>query len=180
MTRPALDLQLSAETFLRYYWLKNELAAFCRSCGLPANGPKQMLTQRIAKYLETGLKTIERDSVPGKSASRSRMPLIFTRSTIIGPGWRCSQALRTFFEQEIGRSFHFNATMRDFIHNGQGKTLQEAILAWEAAQRSPGKKQIAPQFEYNQHVRDYLEANPGAGLQAAIHAWNERKQSPKE
>ena len=180
MTRPALDPQLSAEPFLRYYWLKNELAAFCRSCGLPASGSKQVLTTRIAKYLETGAKAVDPALAHKKKAPQGQMPSTFTRTTVIGPGWRCSQALRAFFEQESGRSFHFNATMREFIHNGQGKTLQEAILAWEKSQRSADKKEIAPQFEYNQHIRDYLEANPGAGLQAAIRTWHERKQSPKE
>ncbi len=178
MTRPALDTQLSAAAFLRWYWLKDELAAFCRSQGLPAGGSKQALTNRIAQYLETGLKTPGREPAPEKSAPKGHVPLTFTRATVIGPGWTCSQSLRAFFEQEIGRAFHFDASLRDFIHNGQGKTLQEVILAWQKAQNSPAEKEIAPQFEYNQHIRDYLKTNPGASLRAAIRAWNERKQNP--
>lgn len=54
MPRPALDPQLRANTFLRWYWLKGELTAFCRNCGLPSNGSKQILTERIARYLATG------------------------------------------------------------------------------------------------------------------------------
>ena len=175
MPRPALDPQLRADTFLRWYWLKNELTAFCRNCGLPANGPKQILTQRISRYLATGEK-----SAPAahKIAPKDQMPLTFSRATLIGSGWSCSQALRAFFEQELGRAFHFNATLRDFIHHGQGQTLGEAIRAWETAQSNAAEKEIGPQFEYNRHVRDYLKANPGAGLKAAIRAWNERKQRP--
>ncbi|MCG2785585.1 MAG: SAP domain-containing protein [Anaerolineae bacterium] len=178
MTRPVLDSQLSAETLLRYYWLKEELAAFCRGCGLSTGGSKQVLTERIVNYLETGGK--HRPHPAARKNAKSQMPATFTRATVIGPGWHCSQGLRAFFERETGRSFHFDATLRDFIHNGQGKTLHEAILAWKAAQSPLVKKEIAPQFEYNRHIREYLKANPGAGLRAAIHAWNELKQHPKD
>ena len=175
MPRPALDPQLRADSFLRWYWLKGELAAFCRDCGLPTNGSKQILTERIARYLATGEKSAP--AAP-KAAPKGPMPLTLTRATLIGPGWTCSQALRAFFEQELGRACHFDATLRDFIHRGQGQTLGEAIRAWETAQDNPTEKEITPQFEYNRHIRDYLKANPGAGLKAAIRAWNERKQRP--
>jgi len=174
MTRPVLAAQLSAETFLRWYWLKDELTTFCRNCGLSSSGSKQTLTERIAHYLATGVKT----SPDPKTAPKGQMPQTFTRATVIGPGWTCSQALRAFFEQELGRTFHFDATLRDFIHHGQGQTLGVAILAWQAAQNHPVEKEIAPQFEYNRHIRNYLNAHPGAGLKAAIRAWNERKQNP--
>lgn len=177
MTRPALNAQLSAETFQRWYWLKDELVAFCRSIGIPSGGSKQTLTERIARYLTTGEKSV---LVPPKPASKGQMPANFTRETVIGPGWTCSQALRAFFEQELGLSFRFDATLRDFIHHGQGKTLQEAILAWENAQANPVEKEIAPQFEYNRHIRAYLNAHPGAGLKAAIRAWEAWKQHPQE
>jgi len=176
MTRPALNAQLSADTFLRWYWLKEELAAFCRSVGISSGGSKQTLTERIARYLTTG-----ESSAPAapRTSQKGQMPATFTRETVIGPGWTCSQALRVFFEQELGRSFHFDATLRDFIHHGQGKTLQEAIRAWENAQTNPVEKDVAPQFEYNRHIRAYLKAHPGAGLREAIAAWKEYKQHPK-
>ena len=60
------------------------------------------------------------------------MPTTFTPETVIGEGWRCSQALRAFFELEIGPRFHFNQVMRDFIKHGSGKTLADAISAWQA------------------------------------------------
>ena len=176
MTRPALNAQLSAETFQRWYWLKDELAAFCRGVGIPSGGSKQTLTERIARYLTTGEKSAPAAQKP---SHKGQMPATFTRETVIGPGWTCSQALRAFFEQELGRSFHFDATLRDFIHHGQGKTLQEAIRAWENAQTNPVEKDIAPQFEYNRHIRAYLKAHPGAGLREAIAAWKEYKQHPK-
>lgn len=176
MARPALNAQLNADTFLRWYWLKDELAAFCRSIGIPSGGSKQTLTERIVRYLATGETSAPE---PRKTSHKGQMPAASTRETVIGPGWTCSQALRAFFEQELGRSFHFDATLRDFIHHKQGKTLQEAIHAWQNAQANPAEKDIAPQFEYNRHIRAYLKAHPGAGLKEAIAVWNERKQHPK-
>jgi hypothetical protein len=70
--------------------------------------------------------------------------------------------------------------MRDFIHNGVGKTLQEAIETWEAEQCNPRQeKPIAPQFEYNRHVREYFKAHPGAPLAEAIQDWKSKKQDQR-
>jgi len=178
--RPILNPALSAGTFLRYYWRKDELAAFCRTSGLPSNGSKQALSGVIARFLESGIKPVGQAFASTKPNSQAHMPQTFTCTSVIGSGWRCSQPLRAFFEQELGHTFHFVATLLDFIHNGQGKSLQEAILVWQNAHCSPAEKEIGPQFEYNRHIRNYLKANPGAGLRAANRAWNESKQYPKK
>jgi len=70
--------------------------------------------------------------------------------------------------------------MRDFIRNGAGRRLQDAIDAWLADRSSPeAETDIAPQFEYNRHMREFFKANPGKKLQDAIAAWNERKAQRK-
>ena len=174
MTRPELNRQISPQDFLSFYWLKEELIIFLRAQGLSATGSKAELTNRISRFLETG--TVE-NNAPRKSAKRTDMPTTLTRQSVIGPGWRCSQELRAFFEWEIGPHFHFDGVMRDFIHNGVGNTLQEAIETWEAAQHDPRpEKPIAPQFEYNRHVREYFKAHPGAPLAEAIQDWKNKKQ----
>jgi phosphoglycolate phosphatase-like HAD superfamily hydrolase len=82
------------------------------------------------------------------------------------------------FLNKIGAHFHFDGDMRDLIHHGVGKTLQEAIEMWEAEQRQPTQeKPIAPQFEYNRHIREYFKAHPGAPLQAAIQDWKVKKKA---
>jgi len=110
------------------------------------------------------------------------MPDLFTRQTVIGPGWRCSQSLRAFFEREVGPQFHFNGVMRDFIkRDGAGKTLQDAIDVWRQEKRKPHvETEIAPQFEYNRHIREFFKENPGKTLQDAIAAWNEKKAKRKD
>ena len=51
------------------------------------------------------------------------MPAVFTAATVIGAGWRCNPGLGAYFRKVAGQGFRFNAAMRDFIHNGAGRTL---------------------------------------------------------
>ena len=46
--RPDLDKSLDSKTFRSYYYLKEELTAFCRQNGLPVSGGKLELNERIA------------------------------------------------------------------------------------------------------------------------------------
>lgn len=176
MPRPMLTTELRAAEFTRFYWLKEELVAFCRQQHLSTGGSKQDLTQRITSHLTGEKPAIGAARRPARTA---KMPETFNRSTVIGPGWRCSQELRAYFEQEIGPRFHFDAVMRELIHQGSGQTLGEAIRAWQAAQSNPEPRIIASQFEYNQHIRDYFQAHPGASLSEAIRAWQEKRQAPQ-
>jgi hypothetical protein len=178
MSRPPLTKHLSPEDFRSFYWLKQELMEFCREHGLATTGSKKDLELRVETCLRTGSAT-EKPAQGGAPRVKGQMPrpmpLEFRRETVIGPGWRCSQALRAFFEREIGPQFHFNGLMRDFIKHGAGKTLQEAIKAWETEQQPKAAKEIAPQFEYNRHMREYFQAHPGAALPEAIQAWKDKK-----
>ncbi len=48
--RPVLNKHLDGDTFRSYYYLKEELTAFCRQNGIPASGGKLELTDRIAHF----------------------------------------------------------------------------------------------------------------------------------
>ena len=52
--RPELNKKLDAATFRCFYYLKQELADFCRENGLSTSGSKAELTDRIAYFLDTG------------------------------------------------------------------------------------------------------------------------------
>jgi hypothetical protein len=177
--RPKFNQQTTPDDFLSFYWLKAELIGFLREHDLSTTGSKQELTARISQFLETGTPSLKVENKGSQKSTRraEEMPKIFTRQSVIGPGWRCSQELRAFFEQEIGSHFHFDGTMRDFIRAGAGKTLQEAVGTWEAERRKPvQEKSIQPQFEYNRHIREYFKAHPGATLQEAIRDWKVKKK----
>jgi len=176
MTRPTEIEGLSGDDFVAYYWLKAELVAFCRASGLSTSGSKQQLTERIKLFLDTG--KIARPKRTLRSSKSAAMPATISRETVIGSGWRCNQALRSFFEAEIGPLFHFNQFMRDFIKQyGVGQTLQAAIDGWHLSKQERSK--IAPQFEYNRHFREYFANNPNATRDDAIRAWNEKKGQRK-
>ncbi len=177
MNQQILDRHIAMHDFDRAYWLKQQLIDFCRRHALPASGSKRELSQRIRTFLQTG-KVL---APAPRRAPKGKMPAEFRRDTVIGSGWRCSQAIRAFFKSEIGPQFHFNATMREFIKHGEGKTLQEAIDAWYWDRQNPqAETPIAPQFEYNRHIRDFFQQLPDATLQDAIAAWNEKKAGRSE
>ena len=44
MEKPELSKFMNAETFSSYYYLKEELVAFCKELGLPTSGNKQELS----------------------------------------------------------------------------------------------------------------------------------------
>jgi hypothetical protein len=175
MPRPPLTKTISINDLTGYYWLKEELIDFCRGNGISASGSKQELFDRVRLYLETGEKPqIKNKAAPGKE--RGSMPKVFTRQSVIGPGWHCSQEIRYFFEKEIGADFHFDGIMRDLIYHGAGLTLDEVIESWNSSRESSSpKKEIAPQFEYNRHIRAYFAEHKGATLADAIEAWKKLK-----
>ena len=60
--RPKLCTKISIKDFQDFYWLKEELIAFCRSEGLGSSGGKVEITNRIVNYLKSGEK-VERDKI---------------------------------------------------------------------------------------------------------------------
>ena len=171
--RPTLDARLDPHLFRDHYWLKSELAAFCRSQGLRTDGPKTILAHRV----EASLRGEPPASEPAPRRNTA-MPATFTRSTVIGPGWRCSQDLRAFFTAEMGRPFHFDGVMRARIHDGFGVTLGQILDEAVCGVRSVSTSEIAPQFEYNRFVRAFRAASPGARHQQVVTAWRAYRNIP--
>ena len=172
--RPSITCSLTALEFSNWYWLKTELVLICRLFGLGTVGSKLDLELRILDYLSGAV------TQRGVSKRRTgKMPAEFTLETTIGDGWRCNPALGRFFRQVCGKGFHFNAAMRDFIHNGAGKTLAEAAACYQATLKSEiANRPISKQLQYNQHFRDFFAANPGATRQDAIKLWWEKRARP--
>lgn len=177
-TRPELTTVTTAADFRSFYWLKEELVAFCRANGLSTAGAKQEISARIEYFLATG--EIKAPTSPPRRPI-GRMPAQLSRGTVITPTFRCSQQLRAFFVKEIGPHFHFDRTMREFIKNGAGKTLGQAIEVWQRATAQPvSEGKIEAQFEYNRHMREFFKANQGATLSQAVSAWHEQRAQRRE
>ena len=172
-TRPELNPQIDAQDFLDHYWLKVELVQFCRSNGLPRGGGKKEITGRIASFLRGEAVPVTKN----RRKPEAVYPEAFDCSTVIGPGWRCTQSLRAFFVREVGPSFRFTKAVRDFVATGVGQTLQEAVEVYLADQKIE-KKPIEGQFEYNRFTREYYEQHPGATRGEVVAAWKRLRATP--
>jgi SAP domain-containing new25 len=171
--RPMLDARLDPSLFREHYWLKSELAAFCRTQGLRTDGPKTALANRIEARLQGAPPTAE-----PSLRRNSPMPTAFDREMVIGPGWRCSQELRAFFTAELSRPYRFDGAMRDRIRQGAGLTLGQALDEATSKARPVSAPVIAPQFEYNRFMRAYRAARPGVSHAHVVAAWRAYRNTP--
>lgn len=177
--RPRLTPKTSADDFLDFYWLKEELVAFCRAQNLPVSGSKRVLTDRIATWLRTGVV-----AKPGKPRTRSTSKFDWhsdrlTGKTILTDSYKNTQNVRRFFANAIGPQFSFNITFMKWLKTNSGKTLKDAVDQWhkiKTERSAPDfEPQIAPQFEYNAYVQAFMKDNPTCKRSDAIACWKVKK-----
>ena len=170
--RPELTGALDGAAFRSYYYLKEELTAFCRANGLPASGGKLELTGRIAHYLDTG------EILPAGPAARGRASAgALTPESLIEPDFVCSERHRAFFREKIGKGFSFNVAFQQWLKANTGKTYAQAVEAYARIleEKKRGTSEIGRQFEYNAYIRAFFADNPGRVLEEAIVCWNYKK-----
>lgn len=171
--RPVLDKKLDSKVFREFYYLKEELVAFCKQNNLPTSGGKMEITDRIAHYLDTGEITTAK-GVTKKAPAIDRID----EDTKIEPDFVCSQKHRAFFEAHIGQGFSFNVAFQRWLKDNAGKSYKEAIAAYVQIleEKKNGKTRIDKQFEYNTYIRDFFGDNQGKSLEEAIKCWKYKKQ----
>jgi len=170
--RPTIDKNLNADIFRSFYYLKEELIAFCRQEGLQATGGKVELIDRIAHYLDTGERLSKQ-----KQVNKSSNIDVITEDALIEDNFVCSEKHRAFFIQSIGKGFSFNVTFQKWLKSNTGNTYKEAIEAYYMilTDKKKGKSTIGKQFEYNIYIRDFFEDNKGRSLDDAIKCWKYKK-----
>lgn len=176
--RPELDLNIDAEVFFNYYWLKEELYAFCKKYDLPRSGSKDELKQRIYTYIKCG-KVISPQKKSSKKVESSNEPL--TLESIIPEGYKNDEKHREFFKSVIGEHFKFNVPFMNWMKSNHGKNYKDAVDQWQKIvdEKKRGvKTEISSQFQYNQYTRDYFSDNPGATREDAIKCWKYKKSLP--
>ena len=173
--RPELNNVLDGKTFLKWYWLKEELVSFCKANDLPATGSKTELTERIAYFLDTG-----KVSTVSRIKRSSNKVTAITLDSLIEPEFVCSEVHRAFFKEQIGASFSFNVAFQKWLKTNTGKTYKEAVSAYYRIleDKKKNKTVIDKQFEYNTYIRDFFAANKGRSLDDAIKCWNYKKAIP--
>ena len=172
MDRPELNNKLDSKTFKEYYYLKEELVDFCRKNNLQTTGGKIELTDRIAKFLDTGERTTS-----NHNARRTQIIDEITLDSIIEDNFICSEKHREFYKKEIGNSFKFNVLFQKWLKNNAGKTYKESIDAYYKilVDKKNNKTTIDKQFEYNTYIRDFFNDNKDKTLDDAIKCWKYKK-----
>lgn len=174
--RPILSRELEHDAFLQYYYLKEELIAFCRENGLSTTGKKQDITKRIEHFLKTGEKLVT-PAVKRKNVNTNSNEL--SLDSIIEENFVCSEKHRAFFKAIIGYTFSFNVTFQKYLKSNAGKKYSDAVNEWykiqENKKKNKGKSQIDSQFEYNTYIRDFFKDNSDKTLKDAIKCWKLKK-----
>lgn len=170
--RPNLDNNLDGKIFKEYYYLKEELIDFCRKNDLQTTGGKLELTERIAKFLDTGKKTYKTHTT-----RKNRIVDEITLDTIIEDNFVCSEKHRAFYKKQIGNSFSFNVAFQKWLKSNSGKTYQDSIKAYYQIleDKKKNKTIIDKQFEYNTYIRDFFADNKDKSLEQAIRCWKYKK-----
>ena len=183
MERPELDTKISVQDFKSYYWLKEELAKFCREVGIYCSGGKIEIAQAIINYLESG--KVNRKPTTYKKGPVSTFDWTAAHlalDTVITDNYSNTENVRNFFKTAIGELFKFNVEFMNWMKVNKGKTLAEAVEKWKeiAVNKKVKDKEkiISPQFEYNTYIRDFLLDNPGLSTKEAIKYWKIRKAKP--
>ena len=175
--RPDLTADLAEAEFVRWYWLKDELASFARQLGIRATGGKEILAARIAAAL-AGREFVE-PAAPSRVGG-AQLSGELSAATVIPIGQRSSQVVRAWMAQQIGAGFHFDAAMRGFFASSDGtKTMQDAVEHWHAT-RSGDPKSIDGQFEYNRFTRAWYAAYPEGSREELLAAWRDYHSRPIE
>ncbi|MEU9719616.1 DUF6434 domain-containing protein [Streptomyces sp. NPDC047976] len=175
--RPEPTPELSGAELLRWYWTLEELTGLARRAGVPARGGKAALTERLAAALDG-----RAVPAPAPAARRGgrQLKAPVDGASVIPEGQRCSQVLREFFLREIGPGFHFDAFMREYVAQGAGRTLAEAVAHWHATrQRAAEPQEVGAQFEFNRFLRDWHGGHPDGTRGEALAAWREHRARPR-
>jgi Domain of unknown function (DUF6434)/SAP domain-containing new25 len=184
MERPLfIDIKTSVE-FKRWYWLKDELVTICKAAKLPYDGGKFTLRDRIIYALDNGgaIMPTEKKAKPQSRFNWANANLtletVITDSVSFGPNFR------RFLTQHIGNQFVCHSDFMDWVKINAGKTLQDAVLAWqdlEDRKNDPNfKRTIAEHNMLAQYVRDFLDDNVDKKLKDALKMWQIKKQMPTE
>ena len=170
--RPDLNEKLDSKTFRQYYYLKEELVDFCRKNNLQTTGGKIELTERIAKFLNTGERNIENHSI-----KRAKIVGEITLDAIIEDNFICSEKHRAFYKEQIGKNFSFNVLFQKWLKSNSGKTYKDSIEAYYKIleDKKQNKTTIDKQFEYNTYIRDFFNDNKDKSLEQAIKCWKYKK-----
>ena len=161
--RPKFEEIKTGKEFNNWYWLKEEMVEICKSSGLPSNGRKFDLRDRIMFAIDNDgklkpePKKKKRTSKFDWAKSELSLRTIITDNVSFGPNFR------RFMKKEIGNKFICHSDFMDWVKTNEGKTLEDAIAKWidlEKRKEDPNfKRKIADNNMLAQYTRDFLKDN---------------------
>ncbi len=181
MKRPGIKNIKTGEELKRWYWLKEELTAFCKMKKLSYAGTKFDILERIANVIDKGVSDFKISiNKPTSKFVWSRSKL--TLNTIVTDTYTNGPNTRKFFKEHCGDKFHFSIPFMKFMKNNCGKTLEDAVKEWERlhelSKQKNFKSDIPSGNQYNQYIRDFFADNPGKTITEARHFWKLKKSLP--
>jgi hypothetical protein len=180
--RPDIYTIQTGEEFRKWYWLKEEVVAYCKLTKLSYVGSKFEIIERIANALDNKIEPIKvtkKQAIPSKiDWSKAHLTL----ETIITDNYKNGPNVRRFFIEHCGAHFSFNIEFMAWMKANTGKTLQDAVDKWlEIAKKSKDKthKSVIPEGnQYNQYLRDFFADNPDKTMKQARHFWQLKRALP--
>lgn len=186
MTKPKppdiLKIKSTAD-FEQWYWLKEELVAYCQAKGINTTGGKFEIADRIIHFLKTG------ETSPKKNQPSKKTTFTFdwhseslTLETPITDTYKNTQNVRRFMVSQVGSKFHFSISLMEWMTANAGKTLKDAVVEYqrtsEQAKDKNFKTTIKPHNQYNKYLRDFFEDNPDKTMTEARRCWKLKRALP--
>lgn len=182
--RPEIIRITSGAELRRWYWMKDELVIAARHHGLKKSGGKFQILDRIAHYLDTGEQVFPGDELRTPNSKFDWHSAHLTRETLITDNYKNTQNVRRFFQLEIDPNFKFKIALMDWMRANVGKTLADAVKAFQeeqAAMSKPGARtSIKDHNQFNQYTRDFLDDNPSATMGDVRKIWAKKRALPME
>ena len=180
MQRPILNQNITRQDFEDFYWLKEELVAFCKEQGIDRNGGKIEIANRISQFLDTGVIVKKEKTNSKKTSSKFNWnDTVLSLETLLTDNYKNSENVRAFFLKNIGSHFHFTVDFMNWTKENAGKSLAEAVSEWHRQhvlkKDKSYKTTIASQFEYNKYMRAFLLDNPEKTSKDAMAFWKLKK-----
>ncbi len=169
--RPKIDECKTGAEFADWYWLKEELIAWCREKRIPYTGSKQAITDRIAHFIDTG--EIQKSARDKRVSDFDWHSAELRPETVITDSYRNTQNVRRFFKEHYGEAFKFNIAFMNWMKANIGKTLADAVEARRAiAEREKTQQsEIPASNQYNRYTREFFAANPDRSIAEARKCW---------
>jgi len=176
--RPDIASISTGAELKRWYWRKDELVPRAKALGVKTTGGKFLILDRIAHFLDTGVKVFPGDTKTQTISKFDWHSEPLNDETIITDSYKNSQNVRRYFKSRLGDGFKFNTLFMAWMRENAGKTLADACAAYPALKAT--KAEIADHNQFNQYTHDFLADNPDLGMDDVRRVWAEKIKLPSQ